>query len=972
MMRCSEHLLFLVSSFLIFSGTNQAQTILWANKVIEVSSENEESTHEYGYHAEQSLGPPNSLQSNDIRWMAWAPKERFGKEFLQVGFEHPLKVRQIAIAESFNPGTITRIFLIDKQGKKHVVYENKRPAPTLIPTRMFRHKIRTADFYTKEVRIEMNTKEFGGITQIDAIAISDNHDKINSRINEIQYSTPVPNPENLGYEINSEYAERLPVISPDGKWLYYARKWDPNNMGSGKRPEDIKDDIYISERTPIGLWGHGFNPGPPVNNKDHNFVVAVLADSREIILGNNYQSRNKDGISYTRKTKLGWSKPEDFVIENFYNNSQFSSYHVSDDGRILLISSEMENGFGDRDLYVSFRSGRSSWGKPINLGSIINTVGIENSVFLAADKRTIYFSSNGHPGHGGLDMYKSVRLDDSWTNWSFPENLGKPVNSSGNEYSFTIPASGEYAYYASFMNSIGQSDIFRISLPEEARPDPVTFVTGKVHGPDSKQEESYAMVVLDGENMALTVEVDGFFAVPEALDENEELDYEISEIPVDEVETVDPELEDLKRRLLEIQDEIKEVEIEREPVKTELPDELETEVVVAQVSEEDPEIIEIKEKLKGKPIESPKDEEEDPELEKLLRKLYGNDEEEVEANPAPEAEPEPEQVSEPDLDQEKVEDIVQPIEDDESLEALEDEKKEAFVEEPKTTPIEVDPALAKELEEELIKQLEEELRTVVKYELSEELKPEVRDQVEEDLRIELRKELEQKVKDELKKELTSDALAEIESESTPIVQEQLKKDLRDDIVNQLRKEMREPVKRQLRRELEYQVKKDLEAQLRKELEEKIRKELEAKYAVAANEPVDEDPAYREIEKDVFLIPIEEGQIIPLNNIFFDSNESTLKEESISELNRALTFLKKHGNLVVEIGGHTNGWCSHIFAHELSSDRAKVVRQYFIEEGIHENRILYVGYGKTLPLASDDSLAGRRKNQRVEMKILKVE
>jgi outer membrane protein OmpA-like peptidoglycan-associated protein len=958
--------------------------------VIDVSSENDESSHEYGYHAEQALGPPNSIQSNDIRWMAWAPKERFGKEYIQVGFDHPKKVKQIAVVETFNPGSITRIILIDKQGKKHEVYENKRPSPTLIPTRIFRHKIRSADFYTKEVRIEMNTRDFGGITQIDAIAISDSHDNISTQINDIQYASELSSPQNLGYGINSEYAERLPIIAPYGKWLFYARKWDPNNMGSGKRPEDIKDDIYISEKLPRGDWGPGINPGPPINNKDHNFVVAVMADSREIILGNNYRTRNKDGISYARLTKRGWSDPEDFEIQGFYNRSQFSSYHVSDDGKILLISSEMEEGFGDRDLYVSFRTGRNTFSNPINLGPQVNTVGIENSVFLAADKKTIYFSSNGHPGYGGLDMYRTIRQDESWTKWSEPENLGKPLNSVGNEYSFTIPASGDYAYYASFMNSIGQSDIFRIKLPEEAQPDPVTLVTGKVYNAETQQDDSYAAVVVDGESLALTVEVEGFFAAAEALDENEELDYELSEIPVDEVEVEDPELEDLKRRLLEIQYEIKEVEQERNPeVKEE--GKKEEEVVVAQVDEVDPELLEIQEKLRDKPESKPEKEEnseevkqskeekpqqqepEDPELDKLLRKLYGADEEIKEEKEEPvvtEEKPISETDSKPQSEApkpklEEAEAVT--IEPEENIE--DQAETEPFVEE---TPEQVDPELAKELEEELIRQLEEELRTVVKFELSEELKPEVRDQVEEDLRKELRKELEQKVREELKGELTSEALAEIESESTPIVQEQLKKDLRDDIVNQLRKEMREPVKRQLRRELEYQVKKDLEAQLRKELEAKIRQELEAKYAVETGEPVDEEPGYKEIEKDVFLIPIEEGQIIPLNNIFFDSNESTLKDESIAELERALAFLKKHGNLVVEIGGHTNGWCSHIFAHELSTERSKVVRQYFIDEGIHENRILYTGYGKTLPLASDDTLAGRRKNQRVEMKILKVE
>ena len=109
----------------------------------------------------------------------------------------------------------------------------------------------------------------------------------------------------------------------------------------------------------------------------------------------------------------------------------------------------------------------------------------------------------------------------------------------------------------------------------------------------------------------------------------------------------------------------------------------------------------------------------------------------------------------------------------------------------------------------------------------------------------------------------------------------------------------------------------------------------------------------------------------MNNIFFESNESSLKSESYSELARVKLFLQEKSNLVIEIGGHTNGWCSHVFANELSTKRAKEVREFLIEEGIPAERIQFRGYGKTAPIASNDTKAGRRQNQRVEMKILEI-
>ena len=137
-----------------------------------------------------------------------------------------------------------------------------------------------------------------------------------------------------------------------------------------------------------------------------------------------------------------------------------------------------EEGFGDNDIYVSFIQKNKTWSVPKNIGGIINTAGVESSPFLAADGKTMYFSSDGFSGFGKRDLYMTKRLDDTWTNWTEPVNLGNVINSEENESYYSIPASGEYAYFVSSKKSLGKSDIFRIKLPNEIKPAPVSLISG--------------------------------------------------------------------------------------------------------------------------------------------------------------------------------------------------------------------------------------------------------------------------------------------------------------------------------------------------------------------------------------------------------------------------------------------------------------------------------------------------------------
>jgi outer membrane protein OmpA-like peptidoglycan-associated protein len=167
-------------------------------------------------------------------------------------------------------------------------------------------------------------------------------------------------------------------------------------------------------------------------------------------------------------------------IINYYNYGDLASYSVSSSGKVLLMSVNRKDSFGQHDIYVSFLIEDAVWSEPINIGSQINTAASEITPFLGADEKSLYFSSSGHPGYGSHDMFVTKRLDDTWKNWSEPLNLGKRLNTSGWDAYYTIPASGDYAYFVSSENSIGNEDIFRIKLHESVKPESVILVSGKV------------------------------------------------------------------------------------------------------------------------------------------------------------------------------------------------------------------------------------------------------------------------------------------------------------------------------------------------------------------------------------------------------------------------------------------------------------------------------------------------------------
>jgi len=484
---------------------------------------------------------------------------------------------------------------------------------------------------------------------------------------------------NLGPAINTPYCELRPLISPDGKTLYFIRESDPENTMINEYYDC--QDIWYATLQEDGSWSKARHLGYPFNQKRYNAVFSITPDGNSMLVRTTW---DKDlisikGFGIARKTSNGWTPPQWQFIQDYekINMGMYNGAFLSIDGRILLIYMSEQKGGEINDLYVCFLQENKRWSKPKKLPSPVNTSYDEIAPFLAADGKTLYFSSNRPGGLGSNDIYVTTRLDDSWEKWSEPRNLGPSVNTDDWDAYYSIDAAGEYAYLVSYKNSFGEGDIIRIRLKEEFRPEPVVLIAGKT------------INARTGKAIAADI---SYEILPEGLQAG--------------TATSDP-----------VNGEYKII----------LP----------------------------------------------YGKLYG---------------------------------------------------------------------------------------------------------------------------------FTASA--------------------------------------------------------------------QGFFPVSENIDLRTTQSYQEIQRNLLLVPVEKGETIRLNNIFFDFNQATLREESYPELNRVVSFLSGNPSVMIEVAGHTDDTGSDEFNMKLSAERAKAVATYLISKGIAPSRITVKGYGKTKPIASNATEEGKQQNRRVEFMILK--
>lgn len=467
--------LLLTLLFIIPSLSGFSQNVEWASSVIEVSSELSYPQNS----ALQALGRPNVLPRGGESPNAWVPRRPDRTDYIKVGFRNPIRIKQVAIGESFNPGAVSKIFAYDSTGAEYLLYE-LQPAPLELVGRVLNVNVDQTPYEVHAVKIVLNGGAVPGYNAIDAIGISSSQYPITAGVNIASNLNPSLRVERVGPAINSKYAEYGPILTPDGKQMYFSRLNHPDNVGGENDPEDIWV-ADLNEQT--GDWNEARNIGKPLNNNQPNFINSISSDGNTLVLllGNIYKgNRTLPGISFSRKVGDQFQEPTPINITDDYNLSEKANYYVSNNLQTLMMSVQREDSNGERDLYVSFLQEDSSYSQPLNLGNVVNSAGEEAGPFLSQDGRTLFFSSTGFSSYGGMDIYVTRRLDDTWTNWTEPENLGNAINSDDDDIFFNMPQEGNYAYFVKSEGQQSNTDIFRVSLPLFYEAPAVVFVQGKV------------------------------------------------------------------------------------------------------------------------------------------------------------------------------------------------------------------------------------------------------------------------------------------------------------------------------------------------------------------------------------------------------------------------------------------------------------------------------------------------------------
>lgn len=485
---------------LLTAAPARAQRVLWAARLVEASSQKSEGKEPFS--PSQVLSTPNALPLGQISNDAWIPRKEGSNEFIEVRFARSIAAQQVTVVENFNPGSITKIELIDTKGVHHEVYSNNNPGPLPEPFRTLEVRFPAADYRTLGAKVYMNTGKVEGVNQIDAIGIADvastmvkqafDQPKGPDAVASTQFDSSLVN---LGPNVNTRYVDTHPVISPDGRTLYFARQSYPGNVGGYRDPQDIFVSKLVSGKNKT--WGPAKNMAEPSNTpEDPNGLASVSANGQSALLIGVYEDglMQPKGFSISRRSAGGWSKPVKVEIDDYQNlDPENIDGFLATSGKALLMAVKRSDGVGGQDLYVSFPKPETlpegvatvkkqpEWTKPINLGRNVNTAGSDFAPFLAADEKTLYFASDGRGGYGKSDIFYTKRLDDTWTNWSPPRNLGPVVNSPDFDAYYTVSAAGQDAYLVSSRNGTdGSKDIFRISLAPAFQPEVVTLVTGRV------------------------------------------------------------------------------------------------------------------------------------------------------------------------------------------------------------------------------------------------------------------------------------------------------------------------------------------------------------------------------------------------------------------------------------------------------------------------------------------------------------
>ncbi|TAD82495.1 MAG: flagellar motor protein MotB [Bacteroidetes bacterium] len=277
------------------------------------------------------------------------------------------------------------------------------------------------------------------------------------------------NPTNLGDSINSAQSEYYPSFTINDSLFVFTRR------GKG-----IREDFIKSQKTPTGNYALAKAVGGKLNEEPRKGGSSMSPDGDWLFYAAELSRAGYGNfdIYLSYATPDGWSAP--FNLGGNINTEFWeSSPSISPDKQTLYFSSSRPGGFGGKDLYTSQRLPNGQWTPAQNMGPNFNTTADELAPFIHTDNQTLYFTSGGHPGYGGSDVYLCRKGPAG--HWSVPQNLGYPINTIEDEGSLIVTANGKSAYYASNRaDSRGGLDLYTFEMPLHARPKRTLWVQGTV------------------------------------------------------------------------------------------------------------------------------------------------------------------------------------------------------------------------------------------------------------------------------------------------------------------------------------------------------------------------------------------------------------------------------------------------------------------------------------------------------------
>lgn len=270
---------------------------------------------------------------------------------------------------------------------------------------------------------------------------------------------------NIGREINSEFDDYGPVMNEEGTEIVFTTRRRDGNLNQNVADDNKPwEDIFIATRNG-DQWGYAQNIGAPVNGETHDSNLALSADGKLLF---KYSDDNGGDIHYCQLQSDGtWSAP--VALPGIINSSyEEKSITISRDEKTLYFMSNRPGGFGGTDIYKATKDTKGNWSNVKNLGNTINTEFDEDGPFINEYNgvTTLYFSSKGHDGMGGYDIYKST-YNAANNEWSEPINLGYPINTPDDDVYFITSPDSKIAYYSSVReDGMGYQDIYKITIPD--------------------------------------------------------------------------------------------------------------------------------------------------------------------------------------------------------------------------------------------------------------------------------------------------------------------------------------------------------------------------------------------------------------------------------------------------------------------------------------------------------------------------